>query len=147
MEMSNRTIKEPEKRACGQKITQHRESMKTLEKDLASVEDKFNKNGLFGSRGASGGGGGALDYDKSLAARDRATAATEKLKTGSSILEGAHRQLEETIDVGADTMKQLESNRETMLRVRTNVRFSFSFLLVLFFLPLPPPSSLVVSAA
>jgi len=122
MEMSNRTIAEPTKRDVAKKISVHRETMKTLEKDLALAEQKFDRGALFGARGGAGGGGGPLEYDKSQSARDRATAATEKLKTGSSVLEDAHRRVEETIDVGADTLGQLESNREKMLRIRGNVR-------------------------
>ena len=124
MEMSNRTIAEPTKRDVAKKISVHRETMKTLEKDLALAEQKFDRGALFGARGGAGGGGGGgpLEYDKSQSARDRASAATEKLKAGSNILEDAHRRVEETIDVGADTLGQLESNREKMLRIRGNVR-------------------------
>jgi hypothetical protein len=119
MEMSNRTIGEPTKRELGKKISMHRETMKTLEKDLGQAEQKFDRSALFGARGAAGG---PLEYDKSQSARDRAVAATEKLKSGTGVLDDAHRRLEETIDVGADTLGQLESNREKMLRIRGNVR-------------------------
>ena len=122
MEMSNRTIAEPTKRDVAKKISVHRETMKTLEKDLALAEQKFDRGALFGARGGAGGAGGPLEYDKSQSARDRATAATEKLKSGTGVLDDAHRRLEETIDVGADTLGQLESNREKMLRIRGNVR-------------------------
>ena len=119
MEHTNRNIPEPTKRDVSKKISVHREALKTLEKDLAQAEQKFDRGALFGSRS---GAGGPLEYDKSQSARDRATAATEKLKTGTNVLEDAHRRVEETIDVGADTLGQLESNREKMLRIRGNVR-------------------------
>ena len=132
MELTNRNIPEPTKRDVTKKISVHRETLRTLEKDLAQAEQKFDRGALFGARS---GAGGPLEYDKSQSARDRATAATEKLKTGTNVLEDAHRRVEETIDVGADTLGQLESNREKMLRIRGNVRGAAPCA------PLPVPAS------
>ena len=119
MEHTNRTIAEPTKRELVKKIGIHRETLGTLGKDLALAEQKFDRGALFGARGAAA----PLEYDKSQSARDRATAATEKLRGGTSILEDAHRRVEETIDVGADTLGQLEENRTKMMRIRGNVSF------------------------
>ena len=63
MEMSNRTIAEPTKRDVAKKISVHRETIKTLEKDLALAEQKFDRGALFGARGGAGGAGGPLEYD------------------------------------------------------------------------------------
>ena len=117
MEHTNRTIAEPTKRELVKKISVHRETVATLGKDLALAEQKFDSKSLFGSRSAA-----PLEYDKSQSARDRATQATEKLRGGTSILEDAHRRVEETIDVGADTLSNLEENRNKMNRIRGNVR-------------------------
>jgi len=116
MEHTNRTIAEPTKRELVKKIGVHRETLATLGKDLASAEQKFDSKALFGSRSAA-----PLEYDKSQSARDRATQATEKLRGGTNILEDAHRRVEETIDVGADTLANLEENRNKMIRIRGNV--------------------------
>jgi len=63
-----------------------------------------------------------LTFDKSAAGRDRAGAATEKLRGGTAQLDDAHKRLEETIDVGSGIMGELDRNRETLQRVRGNVR-------------------------
>jgi hypothetical protein len=47
--------------------------------------------------------------------------ATDKLKTGSSVLNDTQARLEETISVGEGVMGELHRNRETMVRVRGNV--------------------------
>jgi hypothetical protein len=46
---------------------------------------------------------------------------TDKMRGGNAVLEGAHRQLEETITVGEGTLTELARNRETLNRVRGNV--------------------------
>ena len=48
-------------------------------------------------------------------------AATDKLRSGTTALGDAHRRLEETIEVGAGVMSELDRNRETLQRVRSNV--------------------------
>jgi hypothetical protein len=49
------------------------------------------------------------------------TQATDKLRGGTGQLNDAHRQLEETINVGGGIMEELNRNRETLNRVRGNV--------------------------
>jgi hypothetical protein len=46
---------------------------------------------------------------------------TDKLKSGTSVLNDAHARLEETVGVGEGIMGELHRNRETMLRTRANV--------------------------
>ena len=116
MEMSARGIAEPTRRELGDKIRVHKETLATLTKDLAGAEAKFDRGALLGARTAQ-----PLEYDKSLASRERMAQATEKLRGGTSILEDAHRTLESTIDVGGGIMGELDRNRETLQRVRGNV--------------------------
>ncbi len=47
--------------------------------------------------------------------------ATDKMRTGTSMLADAHRTVEETITVGEGTMAELHRNRESMVRIRSNV--------------------------
>jgi len=46
---------------------------------------------------------------------------TDKLKSGTSVLNDAHARLEETVGVGEGIMGELHRNRETMLRTRAHV--------------------------
>ena len=116
MEMAARGIAEPTRRELGDKNRVHKETLVTLTKDLAAAEAKFDRGALLGARSAQ-----PLEYDKSLASRDRMQQATEKLRGGTGILEDAHRSLESTIDVGSGIMSELDRNRETLQRVRGNV--------------------------
>jgi hypothetical protein len=72
--------------------------------------------------GAGGAGGRPLDFDKSTGSRDRMAQATEKLRTGTDTLNDANRRIEETIEVGTGIMTELDRNRETLSRIRGNVR-------------------------
>jgi hypothetical protein len=117
MEMSARGIAEPTRRELGDKIRGHKETLASLAKDLAAAEAKFDRSALLGSRTAAQ----ALEYDKSLAQRERMAQATEKLRGGTSVLEDAHRSLEATIETGSGIMSELDRNRETLQRVRGNV--------------------------
>jgi vesicle transport through interaction with t-SNAREs protein 1 len=119
MEMSARGIAEPTRRELGDKNRGHKETLASLSKDLAAAEAKFDRSALLG-RGASSAAQ-ALEYDKSLAQRERMAQATEKLRGGTNVLEDAHRSLEGAIDTGAGIMTELDRNRETLQRVRGNV--------------------------
>ena len=117
MEIAARGIAEPTRRELGNKIRIHKETLATLQKDLSAAEAKFDRSALLGTRAAA-----PLEYDKSQSARDRATEATDKLRKGTTQLGDAQRRLEETIDVGSGIMSELDRNRETLQRVRSNVR-------------------------
>ena len=116
MEIAARGIAEPTRRELGNKIRIHKETLATLQKDLSAAEAKFDRSALLGTRAAA-----PLEYDKSQATRDRATEATDKLRKGTTQLGDAQRRLEETIDVGSGIMSELDRNRETLQRVRSNV--------------------------
>lgn len=118
MEIAARGISEPTRRELGNKIRIHKETLATLQKDLSAAEAKFDRAALLGGRTSAA----PLEYDKSQAMRDRATEATDKLRSGTTQLGDAQRRLEETIDVGAGIMGELDRNRETLQRVRSNVR-------------------------
>lgn len=117
MEIAARGIGEPTRRELGNKIRIHKETLQTLQKDLSGAEAKFDRAALVGGRAAAA----PLDFDKSGASRDRMGAATDKLRSGTTALGDAHRRLEETIEVGAGVMSELDRNRETLQRVRSNV--------------------------
>jgi hypothetical protein len=118
MEIAARGIAEPTRREMGNKIRIHKETLATLTKDLQQAEAKFDRNALMGGARSAA----PQDFDKSTASRDRMAAQTEKLRGGTNQLNDAQRRLEETIDVGAGVMEELDRNRETLQRVRGNVR-------------------------
>jgi len=120
MEIAARGIAEPTRREMGNKIRIHKETLATLSKDLQQAEAKFDRSALLGGSGRAAAA--PLDFDKSSANRDRAQQQTEKLKGGTNVLTDAHRRLEETIEVGGGIMSELDRNRETLQRVRGNVR-------------------------
>lgn len=118
MEIAARGIGEPTRRELGNKIRIHKETLATLGRDLAAAEAKFDRSSLIGGRDKAGP---PTDFDKSTGQRDRMQATTDKLRGGTGQLNDAHRRLEETIDVGAGIMSELDRNRETLQRVRSNV--------------------------
>jgi hypothetical protein len=120
MEIAARGIAEPTRRELGNKIRIHKETLATLQKDLTNAEAKFDRSALLGTRAAAGAA--PLEFDKSAGNRSRMDQATEKLRGGTNQLGDAQRRLEETIDVGAGIMGELDRNRETLQRVRSNVR-------------------------
>jgi chromosome segregation ATPase len=117
MEMTARNFADPTKRESGDKIRGHKETLSSLAKDLAAAESKFDRSALLGSRSAAQ----ALEYDKSLAQRERMAQATEKLRGGTNVLDNANRTLESTLEVGTGIMSELDRNREVLQRVRGNV--------------------------
>ena len=119
MEIAARSIGEPTRRELGNKIRIHKETLATLQKDLTSAEGKFDRSALMGTRAAAGAA--PLEFDKSAGNRARMDQATDKLRGGTNQLGDAQRRLEETIDVGAGIMGELDRNRETLQRVRSNV--------------------------
>ena len=117
MEIAARGIGEPTRRELGNKIRIHKETLTTLGRDLAQAESKFDRSALMGSRAPER----PMDFDKSGESRDRMAQATDKLRGGTNQLNDAHKRLEETIEVGAGVMSELDRNRETLRRVRENV--------------------------
>jgi hypothetical protein len=118
MEMANRAIPEPTRRELGNKIRTYKDSLATLQKDLKQAEEKFSRNALLGAGRASDR---PMEFNQSVAARDRMQANTDKLRGGTDMLNDANRRVEETLDVGVGIMGELERNRETLNRIRGNV--------------------------
>jgi hypothetical protein len=121
MEMANRSIPEPTRRELGNKIRMYKDSISSLTKDLGGAEMKFSRNSLMSGAGANR----PTDFDKSQDSRARMQATTDKLRGGTDQLSAASRTVEETINVGTGIMEELGRNRETLNRVRGNVRTQF----------------------
>lgn len=117
MEMANRSIPEPTRRELGNKIRTYKDSLTTLQKDLKQAEDKFSRNSLIGGRNDK-----PLDFDKSTTQRERMQANTDKLRGGTDILNDANTRMEEALTVGEGILGELDRNRETLNRIRNNVR-------------------------
>lgn len=80
----------------------YRTNLESVTADLSKAKQKFQRNALLSGAGGSGRpGGGPLDFDKSTDQRTRMMNTTDTLRGGTDQLDAAHRQLEETIDVGA----------------------------------------------
>ena len=78
----------------------YRTNLESVTADLNKAKQKFQRNALLGGGGGAGSGR-PLDFDKSTDQRTRMMNTTDTLRGGTDQLDAAHRQLEETIDVGA----------------------------------------------
>lgn len=122
MEMEARGLPEATRRHLGTKIRAYKDSLDGVAADLKRAKEKFSRAALMsGASGGAGASGRPLDFDASLDSRNRMSAATDKMRTGTSMLSDAHRTIEETITVGEGTMAELHRNREQMVRIRSNV--------------------------
>ena len=77
-------------------VSTYRTSLDSVAADLTKAKQKFNRSSLLGG----GASGRPLEFDKSADQRSRMANTTDKLRGGTDQLDAAHRQLEETLDVG-----------------------------------------------
>lgn len=115
--MEVRGLPEPTRSQLGSKVKTYRESLETVSADLRKSQQRLQRASLLSSPAASR----PLDFDKSLDARARMQANTEKLQGSTAVLDAAHGTLEETLNIAAGSMEELGRNRDTLNRVRSNV--------------------------
>ena len=99
MDLEAKGLSDPARTQLVAKVKTYQESLARVSADFKRAQDKIQRGLLIGS-GRADSSGRPLEFGKSADARQRMEESTNKLQSGTGILEGAHSRLEETIGVG-----------------------------------------------
>eukprot|EP00752_Nemacystus_decipiens_P002620 g2453.t1 len=125
MEIEVRSMKGSERRQCQSRANQCRADLKALRKNIDEAGQRAQAEQLMRRGGGSTIGGGARDFSEMgsgvLGGLGPDVAQQSLARSRVSLLD-SRRVLEETEGIGRGVMTDLESQRETLLRSRANVR-------------------------